>query len=476
MTNLTKFLSAAFEKRRPDTRLKQIYALLDTDFHIGEDETDRGNDPVGREKRVAIVPSQADELIRFLRDTAGIELNLDVVAGAGERAKSADFFGFKDSDYLDAGARRIVAENELLDLQPHPDLVFALKEPCEQEIQIPGPFLRVGATHLAGAHEIVNKMFGAGRCTALFDGGAVGRYSYKLTGGDERPIVASMSRLAGPIAAEKLLKLRSEQRRVVIFGGGPAGSTAAEYVLTNHPSCRVDLYDLDQHRLGALSDELARFEARLTPLRSEREAIKNGDKLREATGLIMAAVGDPTARAPKVVKLEDLKLMASGAAVVDIMIDQGGNIDVGQKETDHPEVVREQTEQFLKDQGLAYWSNVHMPSLIAVSASMEHGNAILPYLATLALVTSIEGGAKAATELILRRERLILGRENDLDIQGEDLVDALCQDLRNGLQLAINRSGEIEMTDPAIVREKAFEPLRRLIQEHNQRTMSDGSS
>jgi hypothetical protein len=112
---------------------RNITLLLDTDREIGKET----GTP---ETRVGIIPSQADQLRRALMEL-GLLPTVYVVKGAGELA------AFPDSDYAQVGCL-LLDRTALSFLPDSPDVVHALKEPSAHEGDIPGAFIRIGASHL----------------------------------------------------------------------------------------------------------------------------------------------------------------------------------------------------------------------------------------------------------------------------------------------------------------------------------------
>ena len=188
------------------------YAQKRVTFLLGSDEH------IPHEARVALLPRQLAALGEVLA-AAGLEPELLVLAGAGERA------GFGDRDYAAAGAR--IVERAHLGRLAGVDVLHALKEPTDYESEVPGPFLRIGALHLASHPPAVCRLLGRREFTAIFDGGTVGNCSYLLDGGDRTPIVASMSRFAGSVAGRKLVAGLDQNGlgagKIVVVGGGVAG-------------------------------------------------------------------------------------------------------------------------------------------------------------------------------------------------------------------------------------------------------------
>src|SRR5207237_6510244 len=97
-------------------------------------------------------------------------------------------------------------------------------------------------------------------------------------------------------------------------------------------AAHATLLDLSLDRLRYLSDVLP---PNVALLYSNRHNLL--DQLRKAD-LVIGAVLLPGAKAPKLVRREDLKLMKPGSVIVDVSVDQGGCI-VTSKPTPHVQPV-----------------------------------------------------------------------------------------------------------------------------------------
>lgn len=393
--------------------------LLGTDEHIPH------------ERRVGLVPKQ----IAALKDSLsahGLDSEILVVEGAGDRA------GFIDSAYAEAGARLLKASD--LEGEAPFDVVHALKEPTEYESLLPGPFLRIGAVHLASKPSGICAMLDRRNFAAIIDGGTVGNCSHLLTGGDRTPIVGSMSRFAGWVAARKLVEGVRETHprgKVVVVGGGIAGTSAAQ-------------------RLAPIAEEIVVVE-RYLPMHADVEARIRGfgiphvsvvehldDKvLDDAIGIVFAHRSGAKA-AEKICTLEQIERMRPGAGIADIAIDQGGSIlHPGYLETDDAHASRAKYIDLFAERYF-YYAEVNMPREEPYDASITHGRTVMPYLEVLLLLSAIHGGPDAALATI--RELPAQRFTDPADIAGRSHFDCLVQDLRNGLQLTIT-DGVVEITD-----------------------------
>jgi alanine dehydrogenase len=91
---------------------------------------------------------------------------------------------------------------------------------------------------------------------------------------------------------------------------------------------------------------------------------------------VIGAVLVHGARAPYVVRREQLALMKPGAVLVDVAIDQGGCF-----ETSHPTTHREPT---FEVDGITHYCVANMPGAVPITSTHALTNATLPYAIALA--------------------------------------------------------------------------------------------
>src|SRR5438309_11782186 len=87
--------------------------------------------------------------------------------------------------------------------------------------------------------------------------------------------------------------------------------------------------------------------------------------------LVIGAVLLPGAKAPKLVRREDLKLMKPGSVIVDVAVDQGGCIETS-KPTTHENPV------YLVD-GIIHYAVANMPGGVPRTSTLALTNATFPY-------------------------------------------------------------------------------------------------
>jgi alanine dehydrogenase len=92
--------------------------------------------------------------------------------------------------------------------------------------------------------------------------------------------------------------------------------------------------------------------------------------------LVIGAVLLPGAKAPKLVRREDLKLMKPGSVIVDVAVDQGGCIETS-KPTTH------ENPTYVVD-GIIHYAVANMPGGVPRTSTLALTNATFPYTKRLA--------------------------------------------------------------------------------------------
>jgi alanine dehydrogenase len=206
------------------------------------------------------------------------------------------------------------------------------------------------------------------------------------------PLLAPMSEIAGKLATqagafflEKPLGGRGillggvpgvAPANVVVIGGGAVGTNAAFIAVGMEAD--VFVFDVNLDRLRELDLNLA---ARASTVYSSTLAI---EEMLPRADLVIGAVLVHGARAPRVVKREQLSLMKRHAVLVDVAIDQGGCF-----ETSRPTTHQDPTYEV---DGIIHYCVTNMPGAVPVSSTYALTNATLPYVLALA----DHGAAEAA--------------------------------------------------------------------------------
>lgn len=400
---------------------REAVFLLGTDVHIGE--------PDHCEQRVGITPDQLKHLKAWLV-ALNVVPRLFVVSGAGNGA------GFSDEMYVEAGGE-IIAEADLPQMAATPHVVHALKESTAYEATIPGPFIRIGALHSGDFRPGTGlaQMLSSLRYCGVFDGSAVGGFAF-FTDFDVKPkfpipLRSSMSVYAGKLAGEDVGKCLEKDEKVVVSGGGVAGTAAVGVLLDHH---------LDQLREVVI---IEKFEERCRQLREMYAGyplvtIKQGvsiedEDIHDAKGLILTIFIQGSDLTPKVVDVSKLATMRRGGTIVDVAIDEGGGIGIpkdheldpvtGRRPQIFPEDVRREIDALNLD--LIYVADNHMPRRRPKLASVEHGETALMYLAVLLYLSALKGGDPT--------EAMKLVMDHDYFGSAKNILQALVLDLKHGL-------------------------------------------
>jgi alanine dehydrogenase len=200
----------------------------------------------------------------------------------------------------------------------------------------------------------------------------------------ELPLLTPMSEVAGrmsvPEGAKYLEKVHGGSgillggvpgvlpAEVLIIGGGTVGTNAAK--MAAGLGAHVTLLDISLDRLRYLADVLP---ANVDLLYSNRHTIL--EQLAEAD-LVIGAVLRPGAKAPRVVRRADLKVMTPGSVIVDVAVDQGGSI-----ETIKPTTHEKPT--YIVD-GIVHYGVTNMPGAVPRTSTLALTNATFPYARRLA--------------------------------------------------------------------------------------------
>jgi alanine dehydrogenase len=200
----------------------------------------------------------------------------------------------------------------------------------------------------------------------------------------ELPLLTPMSEVAGRMAVQEGAKYLEKlyggrgvllggvpgvaPAKVVILGGGIVGINAAK--MAAGMGAKVVILDISLDRLRYLSDVMP---ANVQLIHSNRhnilEQISTAD-------LVVGGVLIPGAKAPKLIRREDLKRMRPGSVIVDVAIDQGGCVETI-KATTH------ENPTYVVD-GVIHYGVANMPGGVPRTSTLALTNATLPYALQLA--------------------------------------------------------------------------------------------
>jgi alanine dehydrogenase len=313
------------------------------------------------EYRVAVTPAGVRELSEHGHEVL-------VQAGAGEGSAIAD------SEYSAQGAAIVPDAAAVFEAA---EMILHVKElqPAEIEMLRPGQLLFT-YLHLAPDPEQTRGLGDAG-VTAI-------AYETVEDARGRLPLLAPMSEVAGKIATqagafmlEKPMGGRGillggvpgvAAANVMVIGGGVVGMNAAFIAIGMEAD--VFVYDRSIDRLRELEVD---FGGRCSTVYSTTLAI---EQMLPNADLVIGAVLVHGARAPYVIRREQLALMKPGAVLVDVAIDQGGCF-----ETSRPTTHREPT---FEVDGITHYCVANMPGAVPITSTHALTNATLPYVLALA--------------------------------------------------------------------------------------------
>jgi alanine dehydrogenase len=313
------------------------------------------------EYRVAMIPAGVEELTH-----AGHTVLIQTGAGAGS--------GIADEDYARHGAEIVPAA---ADLWARADLIVKVKEPLPAE----WPLMRAGQTvftyfHFAADEHLTRAVMKSGITAIAYE-------TIQDTRG-HLPLLTPMSEVAGRMSIQQGAKYleRPQDGRgillagvpgvapatVVVIGGGIVGANAAKTAAGL--GANVFILDVNLDRLRYLDDVMP---PNVTGLFSNRHNLL--DCLRVAD-LVIGAVLIPGAKAPRLIRRDDLKLMPPRAVVIDVAIDQGGCLETSKPTTHaHPTYIVDD---------IVHYCVANMPGAVGRTSTYALTNVTTPYVLHLA--------------------------------------------------------------------------------------------
>jgi alanine dehydrogenase len=313
------------------------------------------------ENRIALVPAGAETLI-----AAGHEVLIETGGGLGS--------GFADEAYTAVGAK---IAPDAATVWKKSEMIMKVKEPIERE----WPNMRKGQViftyfHFAADEKLTRAHMKSGATCIAYE-------TVELPN-RELPLLTPMSEVAGRMAVQEGAKYLEKlyggrgvllggvpgvaPAKVVILGGGIVGINAAK--IAAGMGAKVVILDISLERLRYLSDVMP---ANVQLIHSNRHNI-----LEQVTSadLVIGGVLIPGAKAPKLVRRDDLKLMQHGSVNVDVANDQGGCV-----ETIHATTHENPT--YVVD-GVIHYGVANMPGGVPRTSTLALSNATLPYALKLA--------------------------------------------------------------------------------------------
>ncbi len=313
------------------------------------------------EYRVAITPAGVRELVEH-----GHEVLIQRDAGEGSV--------IPDEEFVDQGARIVPDADAVFD---EAELILKVKEPMPSEVERLRPHHTLFTyLHLAPAPELTRGLCDSGAtCVA---------YETVEDSHGRLPLLAPMSEVAGKIATqagafmlERPLGGRGvllggvpgvAAATVLVIGGGVVGMNAAFIAI----GMEADVFVFDRN-IDRLRDLDVYFGGRASTVYSSTLAV---EQMLPLADLVIGAVLIHGARAPHVIRREQLGLMKKRAVLVDVSIDQGGCF-----ETSRPTTHSDPTYEV---DGITHYCVTNMPGAVPVTSTFALTNATLPYAVALA--------------------------------------------------------------------------------------------
>jgi alanine dehydrogenase len=323
------------------------------------------------ENRVALVPAGVEALV-----ANGHTVIVETSAGEGS--------GFPDELYVRAGAA-IAPDADAV--WRDADMIMKVKEPIAPE----WPRMRQGQTIFTYFHFAADEALTRAH---MQSGATCIAYETVELPTRELPLLTPMSEVAGRMAVQEgaryLERLHGGRGvllggvpgvapgKVVIIGGGVVGTNAAK--MAAGLGAHVTILDVSLERLRYLSDVMP---ANVQLVHSNRYVIR--EQIATAD-LVVGAVLVVGAKAPRLIRREDLALMQNGSVIVDVAIDQGGCVETI-RATTHENPV------YVVD-GVIHYGVANMPGGVPRTSTLALTNATFPY----ALQLANKGWKKALKE------------------------------------------------------------------------------
>jgi len=330
------------------------------------------------EYRVGMVPSGSEKLVQD-----GHEVLIEKGAGEGS--------WITDEEYAKTGAEIVDSPEEIF---RRAEMIVKVKEPQPSEVsmlrdeQILFTYLHLAADRELTESLLKSKVIGIAYETVTCPDGSL-------------PLLTPMSEVAGRISIqegakylEKTFKGRGvllggvpgvKPANVVILGAGVVGTNAAKVAAGLGAS--VIVLDINLERLRYLDDIMP---PNVMLVKSDRhnilEALKDAD-------LVVGAVLLRGARAPRLITRDMLKMMKTGAVIVDVAVDQGGCCETV-RPTTHSDPV-------YVEEGVVHYCVTNMPGVVSRTSTFALTNATIEY--------AVEIANKGYQQAILQNSGLYTG-------------------------------------------------------------------
>ena len=282
--------------------------------------------------------------------------------------------GFSDQDYENAGARLAYQAQEVFG---RADLLTKISRPLQEELEmmrdgaILGGLLQIPSTRPKKIDTMVAKKL------------SVVAYEQILLADNVRPVLQVSSQIGGRMAAQIAARLleNTHSGKGILLGGMP-GVPPAEVVIIGAGTvglCAVRAF-------SGLGAQITLLDHNLQNLRRAQNynphivtLLCTPDKVARSVSyadVLVAAAAQPGERAPIIVTRTMVKQMKPRALIMDISIDQGGNVETS-RPTSH------ENPTFM-DEGVMHYCVPNIPGAVARTATHGFVNAALPFIVEIA--------------------------------------------------------------------------------------------
>jgi len=282
--------------------------------------------------------------------------------------------GYSDDEYRAKGAVIMESKKELFEKA---EMIVKVKEPLKEEYDLfhEGQILYT-YLHLAADQELARMLIDK----------HISAIAYETIELPDRslPCLTPMSEIAGRLSVQEGAKYLEKafggrgillggvpgvpRGKVTILGGGVVGTNACKIAVGI--GADVTVMDINAKRLSYLDDI---FGSSITTLYATDA---NMDYILRNSDIIICAVLVTGEKAPKLIRREHLKLMKSGAVIVDVAIDQGGCTETS-KPTTHDDPI------YIIDE-IVHYCVANMPGAVAYSSTIALTSVTLQYGLTIA--------------------------------------------------------------------------------------------
>lgn len=348
------------------------------------------------ETRVAITP----DVVAMLQADG---LSVLIESGAGITS------GFSDEDYINNGATIVKSASEVWN---NSKIIVKVKEPQACEYQYFRPDLVIFSyLHLAMEEQLCKELLAKKVTTIASE-------TVKTVDG-QLPLLTPMSEIAGRLAVQIGARLLESHKggsgvllsgvpgvqpgKVIIIGAGVAGFNAAQIAIGM--GADVSIFDVNPKKLvqidGIYGTSIKTHYC--NPARIAQEVPK--------ADILITCVFNPSHVAEKIVSTQVVQTMKKGSVIVDVAIDQGGNVETIDKCTTLEDPTYEKY-------GVLHCAIPNIPSAVPKTASYAYSYAMYPYLKSL--------GEKGIIESIKENQDLSNGVTTfNGTITSEDVANSL---------------------------------------------------